>query len=737
MSLDAALGRLLKGSGCEALRPDNRTLVIRPARPRPGGHETDRTPQTPTPPRPAVAAAPTELSDVVVTAQKRETLLSSSASGLTAVSGAELARAGVADVSQLSLLAAGVTVTNLGPGRDKILLRGLSDGPLTGHAQSTVGIYLGEMRLTYNAPDPDFPFLDVARIEVLRGPQGSLYGAGSVGGVLHVVPNAPDPAGRSGSLEVTGSATAHGDSSSLGVLVANTPISDLAAARLVAWRESSGGYLDDQGRHLTDVDRTRRQGVRLSAAWLPTETLTLDATFVDQTIDTRDAHYAQALAGPLARATTAAEPHDNDFMALTFTAHWSPQWGRATATISALNHTVATTYAADQAPTSLTLPGARPLAFEDENEIRALVAEARLTATRGRLQGLFGGFATLGEQRLDGTLNTTLSGAGYIERRRDLIWEAAVFGEVSADLTDHMTLTAGGRLFDSQLTTASTVSLGGPLRRFDGKTHTRGFAPMVRVAWRLAPRLTLYGLAAEGYRAGGFNTAGPPGQVFAAAIGAPQPLRRYSGDELWSYETGARWRSQSGRIALRAAVFNAIWRDIQADLILPSGLPYTANLGDGRSRGVELEAAYRAGGLHLTANLVSQDPELVHLAPGFAGRADTRLPGMPAMTYAVSAQWSQPLGSHWVTDLAASYSSVGPARLTLDGSGSPPMGDYGDLRLSLALRDDRYSLGLAVENALDRKGDTLAFGNPFSYRSSAQHTPQRPRTIRLTARRAF
>src|SRR5205085_621294 len=92
----------------------------------------------------------------------------------------------------------GLTVTNLGPGRNKLFVRGLSDGAASGHAQAMVGLYFDDMRLTYNAPDPDLRLVDIDRVELLRGPQGSLYGSGSLGGVLQVVSNRPNATARSG-----------------------------------------------------------------------------------------------------------------------------------------------------------------------------------------------------------------------------------------------------------------------------------------------------------------------------------------------------------------------------------------------------------------------------------------------------------------------------------------------------------------------------------------------------------
>jgi outer membrane receptor protein involved in Fe transport len=733
MSLDRALDRLLAGSACRALRPDARTIVIR------ARQDRQATPSQPPPPLPPEAEQQVRtLAELIVTSDKTERLLSAAPYALTAATGAALSRTGVADDAGLPLLAAGVTVTNLGPGRDKILLRGLSDGPLTGHTQSTVGLYLGDLRLTYNAPDPDLPLIDLERIEVLRGPQGSLYGAGSIGGVLQLVPNPPDTRTRSGRITAALSSTAHGSPSHGLQGVYNQPFAGGdAAVRLVAWSDLSGGYVDNPALARKDVNRSRRRGLRLAGLWRPTADLDLDLTFVDQNIDTRDAQYADSAVGPLARRSTAREPHDNDFMALDLGLHWEPDWGRLTASLGALDHDVGTTYDATAASPALVQPGASPLTFKDRNEIRALVAETRLISTGpGRFHWTIGAFAAFGDQRLDGKITADPPVAGYLEVRRDHLRESALFGETSYDLTSRLTLTAGGRLFESRLKTHSEVSVGAPVRTFAGHSGYKGFAPKLLAAYRPHAGVTLYVQAAEGYRTPGFNTAGPADQTFAEP-GGVQPLRRYAGDELWSYELGGRWRSSRLGLSLRAAAFQADWSDIQADQILPSGLPFTANLGDGRSRGVEAEISYVHGGFELSGNVVQQDSELQRPAPGLVIAKGSGLPGMPDRSFALSAAYSLAPREDWALELRTSFTHAGRSKLALGGGAGATMGGYGDFGAAATFSTADFRARLFARNLLDAHGDTLAFGNPFTFRSQTATTPQRPRTFGVELSHAF
>lgn len=734
MTASEALERILKGSGCRAVRLDARTVAIetepRPMRP---PAASPRPPLSPQPPAPAA-----ELAELVVTATKREESLRDAPYAITALTGEELQREGVVGTGGLPAVAAGVTVTNLGPGRDKVILRGLSDSPLTGHTQSTVGIYLDELRLTYNAPDPDLKWVDVARVEVLRGPQGSLYGSGSIGGVLHVVTAAPDPQARAGRITAYGEATRDAAASYGLDGMFNQPIADgRGAVRLVGWSEVVGGYVDNRGTGVRDADRTRRSGFRASALWEARPDLSLTASLIHQSINSADTHYAEPSVGNFARATPHPEPHDNDLLAADLTLRWTPSWGEVTLSSGALEHDVASRYDASLAPAELAPSGEAPAIYDDDNDIKGLVNEARIASRGpGRWQWLVGAFAAFGQQDLSGAMIGTRGGTGYAETRRDRLLETAVFGETSYALSRRLTVTLGGRLFSSSVRTRSHVSQSGGQRSFDGKTSDSGFAPKLVAAYSASSELSLYVQAAEGYRSGGFNTSGPLSAAFGSGAGAAQPRRRYIGDELWSYEAGLRWRP-SPAWRLRAALFHANWRDIQADLLLPSGLPFTGNIGDGRSSGAEVEAAYASGPWTLTANLTAQEPELNRPDPTFARRGDASLPGVPKLAYGLGASWRRPLPGARVLEASARFAYVGRSHLTLDAQTAPTMGGYGELRLALALQSHDLRLELYGENLADSRDDTFAYGNPFSLRRIPQTTPQRPRTLGFSLSRSF
>ena len=141
---------------------------------------------------PAALGSP-RVTELLVTARKRPERLDTLPAGISVVSGDQLIATAAGGARDTAGQLVGVLATNLGPGRDKLLMRGLSDGAFTGRARSTVSTYLDDAPINYNAPDPDLRLTDVERIETLRGPQGALYGSGALSGVYRIVANKPDP----------------------------------------------------------------------------------------------------------------------------------------------------------------------------------------------------------------------------------------------------------------------------------------------------------------------------------------------------------------------------------------------------------------------------------------------------------------------------------------------------------------------------------------------------------------
>ena len=722
-----ALQRLLAGSGCTYHFIDQRAVEILPITP----NSRPLAVLTPEP------AAPTQVQELIVVATRRATAADRLAYPVSLVTRREIEDQGLGDDNALAAATPAMVVTNLGVGRDKILLRGLSDGPLTGRTQSMVGIYLDDVRLTYNAPDPDLKLVDVDQVEILRGPQGALYGSGSLGGVLHVVTAAPDPAAFAGTITVGGALTDHGAPSTTLEGVLNLPAPWAGGAlRLVGYHEVMGGYIDDPGLGLHDVNRTQRDGARLTAQQALGPDWTVRARLVGQAINADDTQYAMVDVGPLARRNRLREPHDNDFAEASLSIEGALPWAQVHGSIAAVRHSLHSRSDATSAPPVAAPPG--PVAFDDEDAIASLVGEATISAPASdRLQWLGGVF--LAHTRQSTTLRLTPMAPTpdlFGEDRQDDLDEAALFGELRFPFGERLALTLGGRAFTSRTDVASRISAGPALTTLDGSVRTSGFAPKVVIAFQAAPSLLAYLQAAEGYRSGGINTTGLPSQAFSIG-GGPEPDRTYQGDELWSFEAGVRASVLKGRLALRGAIYDATWRNIQSDELLPSGLPFTANIGSGTSLGFELESRYRDGPFEATAELMVDNPELNRANPAFPARPELSLAGVPSAMGGVTAHYSWGLPGGALVSLDGRVSYVGPSHLTFDERTSPRMGGYTTARLAVTWRHGPWRVTGAADNPANTRGDTFAFGNPFTVRAGQQATPLRPLTASLRLTRAF
>ena len=729
-SVREGLGRLLAGTGCTFRFIDPKAVVIAPA-PKPA-------PPRPAPPLPPPASV-TDVPELVVVATRRPTLAASLAYPVSTVSQSQIERAGVVDLSGIARLTPSMTVTNLGIGRDKVLIRGLSDGPLTGRTQAMVGLYLDGLRLTYNAPDPALYLTDVASVEVLRGPQGALYGSGSLGGVVQINARQPDLTTFGATVSAGGGLTKGGASSSTVSGMVNLPlVSDRAALRLVTWREEAGGYIDDVGLGASDVNRTVRQGYRAVVRARLTDSWTLDLGGVHQTIDSANTQYATSDVGEFARRTRLAEPHDNDFSAAWLNLQGDGGGLQSRLNLAYVSHELSSRYDASSAP-PVPVPGALA-AFDDDDAISSLVSEWSLSGDTRYGHWLIGGFAA--RTRQDVTLDLLgldpTETEAFSESRRDRLDETAFFGEATARLARNWELTLGGRWFAVSGRTTSRITAPGSAysARYDGGWRDSGFAPKVVLSWRPATWGLLYIQASEGYRPGGINTTGEPGVAFSQPGGAP-PLRRFGGDELWSLEFGGRAQFLDNRLNLQAAIFQARWRNIQSDQILPSGLPFTANIGDGHNIGLELEAAWRDGGYRLSGNLLLNDPELVRTNPSYGAKSDLLLAGVARATANLQAGRTWDLGDDRQLDADFAVSWTGRSRLTFDTFTSASMGNYTEARATVAYSAGPWRFGASVENLFDDDGNTFAYGNPFTLRASKQATPLRPRTLQVTISRRF
>nr|QQZ49380.1 TonB-dependent receptor [Phenylobacterium glaciei] len=226
----------------------------------------------------------------------------------------------------------------------------------------------------------------------------------------------------------------------------------------------------------------------------------------------------------------------------------------------------------------------------------------------------------------------------YVDDRSDRLITSAVYGQASYRLARGWTLAAApGCSRQTCAPVPPSRPLTGATRAFTRKAQFKGWSPQLTLQHDFQSGAMLYLLASEGGRPGGFNSGG---------ISAPAPSRKtFQPDRLRNFEVGTKLRLFDRRLSVQSAVFYDLWNNIQTDQYLPSGLPYTANVGDGRNIGLEIEATWRpTTTLTVQANALLNSSKVTKVNPIFATRVQDRLPGVPDASVAPWPPMSDPCG---------------------------------------------------------------------------------------------
>jgi iron complex outermembrane recepter protein len=607
-----------------------------------------------------VTSTDSQLSEIVVTAEKRESTVQKTPFSITAISGDELTSRGISSVAGLIADVPGISVRSAGPGQTELEMRGLSS---SGGAAPTVGFYLDDAPLTPPVAalngkvviDPDL--YDLSRAEVLRGPQGTLYGSGSMGGTIRLITNQPIMNQFSGSVEVDGSGTKNGGANGGVNLMLNIPvIDDKVAIRAVMTDKYNSGWLDRiyenpfplptnngctpgpfvgcaRGNVLAGnvVDVTKNvnwehlQGGRLELLVTPTDNLKIETTAMYQRItqggpntfdsppgivDGKGAHY---------EAENVAEPYVDTFNLLSNTITYDFDWARLSAATSYW-------YRASKQdldigdviqnlfflPNFIDTPQMNVYEYDYSKQISE---EIRLASEgTGPFQWIGGVFYS----DLHSTFNSGAAvpqmcglsiggcaanptGIIYLANNPYLIKQFAAFGEASYQFTPTLKGTIGVRYFDFQ-NEISYYQSGLDAQSENAiptlgavSSRNRGATPKVNISYEPSDDLTIYGTVSEGFRPGGVNLPVPTNFCGGSlqALGLAQAPPSYGPDNVWNYEVGEKAKMFDNRLTINADVYYIKWNKIQEPITLACGYPYTANAGNAATYGPEIEASLR------------------------------------------------------------------------------------------------------------------------------------------------
>ncbi|WP_436805772.1 TonB-dependent receptor [Sphingomonas sp. DT-51] len=676
---------------------------------------------------------------MIVTASKREIPRERFAGDTHRVEGAELELGGAAGTDRLTTRLASIASTYLGAGRNKLFIRGIADSSFTGPTQATVGQYLGDLRLSYNAPDPDLRLADLAAVEVLEGPQGTLYGAGSLGGLIRLVPNEPDLAANYGSATLGGALTAHGAGSADAQATLNLPlVADRLGVRVVGTATREGGYIDKPALGRTDVNATRIYGGRAAALLRLGDGWSAEVIAVGQRIRGADSQYADRDAAPLTRGAMVTEGFRADFAQAQLVLAGQLGAVRLRSTTGVTAHDLTERY--DATPL-----GGQPQLFVQRNRTRMTANETRLWQSAPGGSGWLAGFSYVRNdtrlRRLLGASDAPLPTTGVANR----IDETTLYGEAGVRLLPGLLTSAGLRVTRTELGGAGEdvpeFALAAA-RAISASRRQTIALPAASALIDLAPHTSLFLRYQQGFRPGGIAIDG-------------DYVRRFRDDRVATIEAGVRTgRPRRDALDLAVTVARTSWRDIQADFIDPSGLPTTANVGDGRLWTIEATAGVvPLAGVRVEAAVTFNDSEIDEpsadlvraLAAGVASdAADTRaqvlarlrqIPNIARITTRLGISYDGQVGARalrldgWLRYVGRSRLGVGPVL-------GQAQGDYLDNGLTARLALGPMALTASVTNLVDERGNRFALGTPFTT-GREQVTPLRPRTLRLGVDASF
>lgn len=571
------------------------------------------------------------LQEVVVTARKREEKLLEVPAPVSVISAETIELTEAVRLEDYLTQVPGVGFDTLREGQTNVTFRGIN----VGDGSATVITYIDNIPLTPNGPGTSSAYLtpnldpsDIAQIEVDRGPQGTLYGANAIGGVLKYVTVKPDPNHFSGRVEVSGESVAYGGTGGAARGAVNIPLmADVLAVRLSAYNRNDPGYIDDPLLGLKNLNRDHVSGGRAALLWNATDVLTVNLSSMVQLMSNNGNDFVNI--NPLT-----GKPLFGDFIqeaalrnqwfssrnaVYNADVQWDLKWAKllSSTSYSTLQNGSDTDNTATYGPLLSAAFGIPNVGLDSPLDVHSnkISEEVRLTSSgQEKLEWQIGGFYTRvrtesdqGANLFDTTTQAYITSfgptfSGYLKNQ---YIEHSAFGNIDYHFTPQFDVSLGLRYStdDQKLDSFFEGLLFGPT--VDSQTYDSEHA----ITWAVNPRYQLtedqilYARVATGYRPGGADLLLPG----ATAAGLSPTFKH---DQLISYETGWKASLFDRRVTMDMSVYYIRWTDLQ-ELVTLGGNSYTANGGYAHSEGVEAAITWMPlTGLNFTANLSYNDNRL-------------------------------------------------------------------------------------------------------------------------------
>ena len=693
--------------------------------------------------------APPRIEEIIVTADKRESSILDLSMGVTALTGQMLDDMGASDVSGYIRTLTAVAWESTGPGSSEISIRGVNT--FFGDNAAT-GYYLDETPISGGIWNAQFGTFDVDRVELLRGPQGTLYGEGSMGGTLRVITNKPDSARFASAVEGTFSSTEHGGTNYLVNGMVNIPlVEDSFAVRAVVQVRDDVGYIDNIFLDDKGVNGYEVQSGRVSMRWEASENWTVTGTFMTHSGESRDGiNDANDL---YQTASSINEAFEDDYDLFNLQIDYSGAYMDFLSSTSVFDRNLYQVTHVDYLVNLLNgalgfLPFPLPylpilgVFTERDFEQEILTHEMRLVSAHGGpLQwtvGIFykdsdrggGGPGNLlgndamplpaAQVGMTGAIFGNPTATAFFQNASGTTFEQfAVFGEVSYDFSDQWQLLLGGRYFtEDRKTTASQGGLfntilfffntGGPPppglfdTPFEQSNSEDVFIPKVSLTFQPVDDLLFYATYTHGFRSGGDNVFASLMQTFS---GIPVPVS-YDAESLRSYELGWKSAFADGRVQFTGALFYNDWQDMQLGLNQVIAFNAVDNLFSSHTAGFEVDftvAPTPGLTINLRGSVIEAEADEDVTTGSFAGLTKgTKLTSVPELSFYGAIQYVRPIAESLSAMFRADYTYQGKNRRNLTDDTNHPAQRLANVRFGLEA--EKWQAYAFVENI----GDNLA-----------------------------
>jgi outer membrane receptor protein involved in Fe transport len=675
---------------------------------------------------PGVAKAST-VEEVIVTANKREQSIYSVAAAVNVISSSTLEAQGMNTLTDAADLIPGLSSFSRGAtGTNQFILRGITSG--SQQTSPTVGFYVNDTPFSFSIPvgggsgilQPDIDPALVERIEVLRGPQGTLYGASTLGGLIKYITRKPDPDHFDGAVS-TGITTVEGGG--VGYITrgsVNLPIvTDKVALQVSAFGRHDPGYITNTQLDERDVNYTDAYGGRVALGVYPTNNLkiVLSGLWQQNNVNaTSDVNLNQStlipIAGDLTQQSGVNDSFNSDYKLADLELNWS---------FNGYTFTSSTSYADVDLKALFDFTTLLPADFLGSSLVtgpqnlhyKKFTEEDRIASPdHGFFQWAVGAYFTKEDVNAASTINLYNTGGSPnpipIISAADTLahyQEEAVFGNLIFNFTSRWNVTAGGRFSHNNIN--DDVYQGGLLAgtALNSPALTVGHSSasvgtfLVSTNYKITETESVYARVASGYRPGGPIEANP---FVPPDLSVPT---QYKPDSVVDYEIGARGSWFDGKVKADADLFYIDWKNIQLPFIV-DGLRELSNGSGAKSEGVEVEGqVHPVAGLTLAANAAYTDARLTANAPLVYGFTGDRLPYVPTWTGSLLADYEHAIGAGLDGDLGVTLHGESSRNIAL--SPADPtfahLAGFTTLDLRAGFMRGRYAFNLYVRNVLDKR----------------------------------